>query len=130
MTDSNVYQNEADSVCSLFNLLRGDIPSTTFVPFLINPAGTLRARFFYLQGGGLYVRGTATLTNSNIYSNTATNVRCSHLCNVPSPRWNVTRAHGWQAGGGLYITGTATLTNINVYSNQAASVCSPFNLSL
>ena len=27
--------------------------------------------FFNLQGGGLFVSGTATLTNSNVYSNTA-----------------------------------------------------------
>ena len=42
----------------------------------------------------------------------------------PSPRWNVTCAHGWQ-GGGLYIQGTATMTDTNVYANQADSVCSP-----
>ena len=47
----------------------------------------------------------------------------------PSPRWNVTFAHGWQYGGGLYILGTATLTNTNVYANQAGDVCSPFELS-
>ena len=32
--------------------------------------------FFYLQGGGLYISGTATLTNTNVYSNNASNV-CS-----------------------------------------------------
>jgi hypothetical protein len=32
----------------------------------------LRARFFGLQGGGLYIAGTATLTNTNVYSNQAT----------------------------------------------------------
>ena len=26
---------------------------------------------FYLQGGGLYIVGTATLINTNVYSNTA-----------------------------------------------------------
>jgi hypothetical protein len=33
----------------------------------------LRARFFGLQGGGLYIAGTgtATLTNTNVYSNQA-----------------------------------------------------------
>jgi hypothetical protein len=31
----------------------------------------LRARFFGLQGGGLYIVGTATLTNTNVYSNQA-----------------------------------------------------------
>ena len=78
-------------------------------------------------GGGLYIEGTATLTNTNVYDNQAANV-CSpfeHSLNChPAPRWNVTRAHGWQ-GGGLCIEGTATLTNINMYANLAA-VCSPF----
>ena len=33
--------------------------------------------FFYLQGqgGGLFIGGTATLTNTNVYSNEAKNVR-------------------------------------------------------
>ena len=45
---------------------------------------------------------------------------CARLLNChPAPRWNVTRAHGWQGGGGLYIWGTATLTNTKVYENQA-----------
>ena len=35
------------------------------------PDGTLRARFFGLQGGGLAIYGTATLTNTNVYSNRA-----------------------------------------------------------
>jgi len=30
-----------------------------------------------LQGGGLYIMGTATLTNTNVYSNEAETV-CSH----------------------------------------------------
>ena len=30
---------------------------------------------FYLQGGGLYIAGTATLTNTNVYSNEARDVR-------------------------------------------------------
>ena len=28
-----------------------------------------------LQGGGLYIEGTATLTNTNVYSNQASGVR-------------------------------------------------------
>ena len=32
--------------------------------------------YVVLQGGGLYISGTATLTNTNVYSNTASNV-CS-----------------------------------------------------
>ena len=30
---------------------------------------------FCLQGGGLYISGTATLTNTNVYSNEAGDVR-------------------------------------------------------
>ena len=78
------------------------------------------------HGGGLYIEGTATLTNTNVYQNEARYV-CSpidHSLNChPAPRWNVTRAHGWQDGGGLYIYGTATLINTNVYKNQAGGVC-------
>ena len=39
--------------------------------------------FFYLQGGGLYIAGTAMLTNTNVYSNLVTRyVRWLH----PLPR--------------------------------------------
>ena len=31
--------------------------------------------FIHLQGGGLYIVGTATLTNTNVYSNEAISVR-------------------------------------------------------
>ena len=31
--------------------------------------------FFYLQGGGLNILGTATMTNTNVYSNEASYVR-------------------------------------------------------
>ena len=31
--------------------------------------------FFGLQGGGLFIGGTATLTNTNVYSNQASEVR-------------------------------------------------------
>ena len=49
------------------------------------------------------------------------------LSSHPAPRWNVTRAHGWQWGGGLAIRGTATLTDTNVYDNQAGQqVCSTY----
>ena len=67
--------------------------------------------------------GVANFEGCNIHDNTADYV-CLHvelfLNFHPSPRWNVTCAHGWQYGGGLYILGTATLTNTNVYANQAA----------
>ena len=81
----------------------------------------------------VYSGGEATLINSNVHLNVATEVRSLFERSVtfhPAPRWNVTCARGWQDGGGLVIDGTATLTNTNVYSNQANSVCSPFELSL
>ena len=92
--------------------------------------------YFPLQGGGIYVYrgGEATLIDSNVYQNEAFYVRLLSEPSktfLPSPRWNVTRAHGWQGGGGLYILGTATLINTNVYANEAAGydgVCSPFDV--
>ena len=84
------------------------------------------------DGGGLYIVGTATLTNTNVYTNEAgVGAYFEHSLNLhPAPRWNVTCALGWQDGGGLYITGTATLTNTNVYENQAGRVRSAFGHSL
>ena len=46
-----------------------------FETFLHRPDGTLCAPLFGLQGGGLYIRGTATLINTNVYSNQAYSVR-------------------------------------------------------
>ena len=87
------------------------------------------------QGGGLYILGTATLTDTNVYENQASWV-CSpverELSSIhPAPRWNVTCARGWQEGGGIYVWGTgafswgtaSTLTNTNVYHNEAPEVC-------
>ena len=37
---------------------------------------------FGLQGGGLYIEGTATLTNTNVYSNQAFGVRSLSACFV------------------------------------------------
>ena len=87
--------------------------------------------FFWQRGGGLYISGTATLTNTNVYANQAYYVSSPFERSLnlhPAPRWNVTFAHGWQYGGGLYIDSTATLINTNVYSNQADYVCSPFEV--
>ena len=48
-------------------------PSQTFPPL---PRWNVNARsLFGLQGGGLYIEGTATLTNTNVYSNQADTVR-------------------------------------------------------
>ena len=86
--------------------------------------------FFYFQGGGLYILGTATLTNTNVYQNEANYVRACFLNRHPSPRWNVTRSLSWQ-GGGVYVYsgGEATLTNSNVYQNEADYVRSLFEPS-
>ena len=46
--------------------------------FFHRPDGTLRAGFFGLQGGGVYVLGVANFESCNIHDNTATNV-CLHL---------------------------------------------------
>ena len=91
----------------------------------------MRARGWQ-HGGGLFISGTATLINTNVYANQAGDV-CSPfelaLNSHPAPRWNVTCPRfSWQ-GGGLAVYGMATLTNTNVYSNQADYVCSPFQLS-
>ena len=49
---------------------------------LQRPAGTFRVLAFSMQSGaGLYVRGTASLTNTNVYENVATSV---HLHFEPS----------------------------------------------
>ena len=80
-----------------------------------------------LQGAGIYIEGTATLTDTNVYENQADRV-CSpvepSLSSHPAPHWNIACAHGCQYGGGLRIDGTATLTNTNVYQNRADQVSS------
>ena len=98
--------------------------------FLVLPDGTLYALdCFGLQGGGLSITGTATLTNSNVYLNEASkHVRSLFEPSVtgvpPSPLWNVTHSVFLP-----YIRGTATLTNTNVYSNTASYVCFPSALA-
>ena len=98
----------------------------------IAPRSNVTYAHAWQDGGGLYIAGTATLTDTNVYKNQADEV-CSpvepSLSSRPAPGWNVTCAHGWQGGGGLYIYniqtgGTATLTDTNVYENQA-DVCAP-----
>ena len=80
LTNTNVYANQADTVCSPFE------PSVTFHL----PAGTLRdCAHGWQRGGGLYIWGTATLTNTNVYENQAGEV-CLHVelslrCH-PAPR--------------------------------------------
>jgi len=77
-----------------------------------------------LQGGGVYVGGgTVSIVNSQIYSNTAPNVR-AHLQNFPSPRWDF---HCFallclQAGGVFINSGTVTLSSCTITGNTASSV--------
>ena len=85
---------------------------------------------FGLQGGGLAIYGTATLTNTIVYENRA--AVCSpvesSLSSHLAPRWNDACAHGWQFGAGVFIWLTAPLTkltNTSVYKNRAGEVCSP-----
>ena len=56
----------AESECLHFE------PSLTCPP---SPRWNVTCSVFGLQGGGLYIAGTATLTNTNVYSNQATEVR-------------------------------------------------------
>ena len=84
----NVYNNEAQVSARLTPLPR---------PFFQRSAGTLCELAFCMQyyGGGLYIEGTATLTNTNVYENVATSV-CSSFEPAgtlpPAPRWNVSCA--------------------------------------
>ena len=69
----NVFSNEA-SVSARLTPIPG--------PLLQRPAGTFRVLAFSMQSGaGLIVRGTASLTNTNVYENVATSV---HLHFEPS----------------------------------------------
>jgi hypothetical protein len=64
----------------------------TFCEFPIAPGDSRVARC--LQGGGVYVQGgTVSIVNSQIYSNTASQVRASHACKLPiAPMGNCRRA--------------------------------------
>ena len=111
--------------------------NVSFLASTLNPYVTSHRRLdhlnFSLQGGGIFIDGSANLTDCNIHDNVANRVsfllKSNPLRSVygPAPRWNVASTHGWQDGygGGLFISGTATLTDTNVYANQATSyVCS------
>jgi len=127
LTDTNVYENRA-GVCS-----PPVEPSLSSHPA---PRWNVTWAHGWQEGGGLYIAGTATLTDTNVYENRAE--VCSPvepcLSSHSAPHSNVTCAYGWQRGEGLSISGTATstatLTNTNVYKNQADYVCSPVEPSL
>ena len=126
LTDTNVYKNQAGSVCS---------PAEPFLTSHVAPHWNATCAHVWQNGGGLIISwdgSTATLTGANVYENQATEV-CSPvepcLSSHPAPRWNVTCAHGSQNGGGLCIGsgGTAMLTDTNVYENQARVCSRPLN---
>ena len=76
-----------------------------------------------LQGGGVEVLGgTVSIVNSQIYSNTAGDVR-AHLQHFPSPPWEIHDLRVVLQGGGVHAyTGTVSIINSQVYSNQATNV--------
>ena len=83
------------------------------------------APLFGLQGGGLYISGTATLTNTNVYSNTASQVRARLL---PLPRQFLHRPDGklraplfGSQGGGVYVSsdGVANFEGCDIHDNTA-----------
>ena len=83
------------------------------------------------NGGGLIITGTATLTNTNVYSNGADEVSSPFELSMSfHPHCPAeTHAHSrssWQ-GGGVYVSsgGKATLIDSNVHANLADPVCSP-----
>ena len=130
LTDCNIHDNVATDVSPLLKLNPHSVVSHSPAPPLCNVTRAHRWQDGF--GGGLAIRGTATLTNTNAYDNRADRVCLPFelfLSFHPAPRWNVTFDHVWQSGGGLYIIGTATLTNTNVYSNEASYVCWPSALA-
>ena len=81
-----------------------------------------------MQGGGVFVYGSADFTNCNIFNNKAGDLVCARFLNfwslLPSPRWNVTRliAYFCMQGGGAYIAGSASFINCNLFDNKATYV--------
>ena len=84
--------------------------------------------FICLQGGGLYIYGTATLTNTNVYSNTARNVR-ARLLNLPRrflhrPNGTLCAAFFGLQSGGVFVdsNGVANFESCNIHDNTARNV--------
>ena len=73
LTDTNVYENQAGSVCSPVEPCLSSHPA---------PPWNVTRAHGWQDGGGLYVTGTATLTDTNVYKNQADRV-CSRLLNLP-----------------------------------------------
>ena len=69
LTDTNVYENQAYDVCSPVE------PSLSSHPV---PRWNVACARGWQDGGGLLIWGTATLTDTNVYKNRATEV-CSSV---------------------------------------------------
>ena len=102
--------------------------------------------FFWQVGGGLYISGTATLTNTNVYENQAADDVWSpfelSLSSYPAPLWRLTSLSrsqgggvyvygGYDYGGRVYVYGgVANFEGCNVHDNTADYVCLHLKLSL
>ena len=88
---------------------------------------------FSLQGAGLYISGTATLINSNVYENEAGSV-CSliepSVTFHPSPQWRLTLLSRLAQGGGVLVDGVANFEGCNIHDNTASDVCLHLELAL
>ena len=94
LTNTNVYENQAgghgNDVCSQLK-------------FNPAPRWNVTCAHGWQAGGGLYISGTATLINTNVYKNQAGGVCLPFELSLnfhPAPRWNVTRSAFWLAGRG------------------------------
>jgi len=68
LTDTNMYENRADHVCSPVEDSLSSHPA---------PRWSVTCAHTWQDGGGLYISGTATLTDTNVYKNQAE--VCSHV---------------------------------------------------
>ena len=75
LTNTNVCANQAQNVSSPFEPSRTFIQRPSIAPPL-SPRWNVTCAHGW-QGGGLYIKGTATLTDTNVYANHADWV-CSH----------------------------------------------------
>ena len=98
------------------------------------PDGTLRTRLFSSQGAGLYISGTATLINSNVYENEASGSVCSlfepSVTFHPLPLWTLTSLSRLAQGGGVLVDGVANFEGCNIHDNTAGYVCLQLSLNL
>ena len=71
-----MFENQAGDVCSPFEL---------FVrTFLLVPCWNVACAHGWQDGGGLYISGTATLTNTNVHAN-----RAAYVCLPSEPSFDI-----------------------------------------